>query len=90
VFLHEVGHVCKLEDHEGAAPKGFEDAARECLMFLQGGLGQMNQGWGRKRTLVHTALGRGDADFAYPYRTFCSTVKATGYHCSRSLDVKDE
>ena len=85
VFLHEVGHACQLKDHLGDAPVGSEDLARACLMLSQGDFG-----WGRKRTLIHTALGRGDGDFAYPYREFCTTVPHADYHCFRSLDVKDK
>ncbi len=84
VVLHEIGHICGLEDHKQEAPAGVADQARECLMFLQGTFG-----WGRKRTLIHTALGRGDADFAYPYRVFCGGFTA-GFNCFRTLDVKDK
>ena len=83
VFLHEVGHVGGLPDHMGDSPKGQEDLARACLMFTQGD-------WGRRRTVVYTALGRsGDPDFAYPYLNFCRDVQAPGYHCYRTLKVKD-
>jgi hypothetical protein len=83
VFLHEVGHLGGLLDHEGDAPAGQEDLARACLMFTQGD-------WGRRRTVVQTALGRkGDPDFAYPYLNFCREVRAPGYHCYRSLTFKD-
>jgi hypothetical protein len=43
--------------------------------------------WGR-RTLVHTALGRGDPDFACPYRGFCKEVQNPSYHCFKSLKIK--
>ncbi|MBK6407142.1 MAG: hypothetical protein IPF66_20225 [Holophagales bacterium] len=56
--------------------------ARSCLMFIQGD-------WGRRRTLVNTALGRGDPDLAYPYRGFCREVRGPGYRCYRSLKVQD-
>jgi len=82
VFLHEVGHICSLGDHSGEAPADQKDIARSCLMFTQGK-------WGRRRTLVHTALGRGDGDFAYPYRYFCKGVHAPGFHCYQSLKIKD-
>ena len=81
VFLHEVGHVVGTTDHE-SPPRGQEDVARSCLMFIQGD-------WGRRRTLVNTALGRGDPDLAYPYRGFCRDVRGPGYRCYRSLKVKD-
>jgi len=86
VFLHEAGHVClgALADHSTAAPTGHEDEARECLMFLQA-----TWGWGRRRTLVFTALGMGDKDLAYPYRNFCRDIPAPGYHCYKSLKIKD-
>jgi|GEM_PF-5175917 len=81
VFLHEVGHVLGTTDHE-SPPRGQEDLARSCLMFIQGD-------WGRRRTLVITALGRGDPDLAYPYRGFCREVRGPGYRCYRSLKVKE-
>jgi hypothetical protein len=84
VFLHEVGHVCQTVDHKTQAPPGDEEAARACLMFLQG-----TWGWGRKRTLIHTALGRGDVDFAYPYRNFCRGLEDADFRCYRILKVKD-
>ncbi len=83
VFLHEVGHLGGLPDHLGIAPGGQEDLARACLMTNQGD-------WGRRRTVVYTALGRGgDPDFAYPYLNFCRDVQAPGYRCYRSLKFKD-
>lgn len=95
IVLHEMGHACGLTgvDHgvekevggqkvSDPTPKGQEDLARSCLMFNQAK-------WGRRRTLVHTALGRGVAGLAYPYRNFCREVQAPGYECFKSLKMKE-
>jgi hypothetical protein len=31
----------------------------------------------------------GDKGLAYPYRNFCRDVPAPGYHCYKSLKIKD-
>jgi len=95
ILLHEMGHACGLHgvDHgvekkvngkkvSDPTPKGQEDLARSCLMFNQAM-------WGRRRTLVFTALGAGDKELAYPYRNFCRDVRASGYQCYKSLKVKE-
>ena len=95
ILLHEMGHACGLAsvDHgaekmvNGKAvsdptPKGQEELARSCLMFNQAM-------WGRRRTLVFTALEAGDKELAYPYRNFCRDVHAPGYQCYKSLKVKE-
>lgn len=94
ILLHEMGHTCGLSVEHGVAkkvngktepdptPKGQEGLARSCLMFNQAD-------WGRRRTLVFTALGAGDKELAYPYRNFCREVHAPGYQCYRSLKVKE-
>lgn len=95
IVLHEMGHAYGLYgvDHgvekkvngktvSDPTPKGQEDLARSCLMFNQAA-------WGRRRTLVFTALGAGDKELAYPYRNFCRDVRASGYQCYKSLKVKE-
>ncbi len=95
IVLHEMGHAYGLYgvDHgvekevngkkvSDPTPKGQEDLARSCMMFNQAT-------WGRRRTLVFTALGAGDKELAYPYRNFCRDVKASGYQCYKSLKVKE-
>jgi len=85
IMLHEVGHVCGREDHDNyVPPKDLALQAWGCLMTVQGW-------WGRMRTLVNTALGRGEPDMAYPYTGFCRDFGLTdkGYHCYRSLKIKD-
>lgn len=94
ILLHEAGHASNLDVDHGVdkevngkkepdpVPKGQEELARSCLMFNQAT-------WGRRRTLIFTALGAGDATLAYPYRNFCREVHAPGYQCFRSLKIKE-
>lgn len=82
VVFHEIGHFCGVADHKDVAPDGHEDEARGCLMFNQGP-------WGRRRTLIFTALGRGDVELVYPYVGFCRDLGTPGYRCFRSLRIKD-
>jgi hypothetical protein len=94
ILLHEAGHANNINVDHGVAkqvngknvpdptPKGQEELARSCLMFNQAT-------WGRRRTLVFTALGAGDKELAYPYRNFCREVQAPGYRCYKSLKIKE-
>lgn len=95
ILLHEAGHASGLtavdhgalkkingKDVPDPTPKGQEELARSCMMFNQAE-------WGRRRTLVFTALGAGDKELAYPYRNFCREVHAPGYQCYKSLKVKE-
>ena len=95
ILLHEMGHACGINVDHGVTkknangkdipdptPKGQEELARSCLMFNQAG-------WGRRRTLIFTALEAGDKELAYPYRNFCREVHAPGYQCYRSLKTRE-
>lgn len=94
ILLHEAGHASNINVDHGVAkqvngknvpdptPRGQEELARSCLMFNQAT-------WGRRRTLVFTALGAGDKELAYPYRNFCREVHAPGYQCYKSLKIKE-
>ncbi len=82
VVFHEIGHLCGRPDHRGEEPPGYKNQARACLMFNQGP-------WGRRRTLIFTALGKGDIEMAYPYKGFCRDLGTPEYNCFRSLRIKD-
>ena len=95
IGLYEMGHTCGLygvdhgvtkkindKDVPDPTPKGQEALPRSCLMFNQAT-------WGRRRTLIFTALGAGDKDIAYPYRVFCREVHDPGDKCFKSLKVKE-
>ena len=95
IVLHEMGHAFGLygvdhgaikkingKDVPDPTPKGQEELSRSCMMFNQGV-------WGRRRTLIYTALGGGDKELAYPYRNFCRDVNDPRYKCFKSLKVKE-
>ncbi len=81
LFCHEIGHILGADDHRGAPPDGLQEEGWACVMFNQ-------REWGRRRTLVHSAMGRGDATFPFPYRDFCRGLSKE-FDCYRLLNVKD-
>ncbi len=80
LYSHEVGHTCgDLPDHDGEVPS---DEIKDCVMYNWGAAG-------RRRTVVLTALGRGDPDLAYSASGLCNLEAEAEYQCARKVNVKD-